>query len=94
MTDQQLYENSVSMSVLIGRTKIREEVKRFAWLPLAILYEQMIRRKEIEPLSSLPKDKKRKYWDETQGISFVTTERFKRIIVAQSLYVFDLITKE
>jgi hypothetical protein len=94
VTDQQIYDERVNMAVLMARKATRDDIKKAAWLPFTLLYEVMIKRKEIDPFSNLSIEQKLKYWNETEGISFDTTERFKRIILCQALYVFDLLTSE
>jgi hypothetical protein len=92
MTDQEIYDATVQIAVTAAKVTTRDQITRASWLPFALLYEQMIRRKEIQPMSSLPKDEKLKYWNQTQGVNFVTNELFKRKIICQALYVFDLLT--
>ena len=59
-----------------------------SWKPLTLLYEQMVKRKEIEPLESLTIDVKRKYWKETTG------SKWRRIWVAEALYMLDLMNSD
>jgi hypothetical protein len=56
-------------------------------VPLKLLYDEMIKAKEIPSLSSLPLEGRRGYWKETKG------ERHERIVVCQALYMYDLITE-
>lgn len=91
MTEQEQYDITVNLAVSMARITTRAKVIQSTWLPFTLLYEQMIRRKEIEPISSLPKDEKLKYWNQTQGVNFATNELFKRKIICQALYVFDLL---
>ncbi len=82
------YDKIIELAVSMAKVTTREQVKEVTWAPFTLLYEAMIRRKEIEPLSSLPPDKKWEYWEATEGIE----KRYKRIFICQALYVFDLIT--
>jgi len=86
MTDQQLYDQVVSLAVSMIRITTRERVRESTWLPFTILYDEMVKRKEIVPIGESPR--KRDYWNETDG------NKHRRIFVSKALYVFDLLTKE
>lgn len=81
------YQKTVDLAVAMTIVTTRENIIAGAsWLPFTILYEQMLKRKEITPLRDLSQDLKVKYWADATG------DRFRRKCVAQALYVFDLIT--
>jgi len=83
------YEIVSELAVRMAKVTTRGNIiNGDSWKPLTLLYEQMVKRKEIEPLERLTIDLKRKYWNETTG------SKCRRIWVAEALYVYDLITKE
>lgn len=90
MTLEENYNTAVSLAVQMAKVTTREQVKVVTWAPFTLLYEAMIKRKEIEPISYQPKEVIMKYWNETDK----EAKRYKRIFVMQALYTFDLITKE
>lgn len=83
ISSNEIYERvsklACDMARIIGRERVLDNK-----IPFALLYEQMIYRKEIKPLSGLEMDLKRFYWEQTSG------NKFERIIQAQALYMFDL----
>ena len=83
------YEIVSELAVRMAKVTTRENIiNGDSWKPLTLLYEQMVKRKEIEPLESLTDEVKRKYWKETTG------SKCLRIWVAEALYVYDLIMKQ
>ena len=83
------YEIVSELAVRMAKVTTRENIiNGDSWKPLTLLYEQMVKRKEIEPLERLTIDLKRKYWNETRG------SKWRRIWVAEALYVWDLIMKQ
>ena len=88
MDPEKIYNERVDLAVRMAKVTTREKVIQSTWLPFTLLYEQMVKRKEIEPIGSLTEDVKRKYWNETTG------SKWRRVWVAEALYVYDLITKE
>lgn len=83
LTNQETYDTTVNLAVSMARITTREKVKDSTWLPFTLLYDEMVKRKEIEPISS--SDKKRDYWNETSG------NKYRRSFVTKALYVFDLL---
>lgn len=90
MTTQEQYDKIVSLAAEMARVTTREGIKRGTWLPFAALYDAMVIRKELTPISAIDKEAKRKYWDETDP----GQNRRKRIYIAQALYVYDLIMED
>jgi hypothetical protein len=84
MEPQQLYDTAVNLAVSMIRITTREKVIESTWLPFTILYDEMVKRKEIIPIGESPR--KRDYWNETHG------SKYRRIFVSKALYVFDLLT--
>jgi len=83
------YEIVSELAVRMAKVTTRENIiNGDSWKPLTLLYEQMVKRKEIEPLESLTIEVKRKYWKETTG------SKWRRIWVAEALYVYDLIMQQ
>lgn len=60
------------------------------WIPLQFVYEQMVRNKDLDRLSDLPRDRKVKYW----AMVAPGWQQWKKITVCQALYVWDEIKKE
>ena len=81
------YETVCRLAIDMAKLTTRENVINVP-VPFALLYEIMVKRKEIEPIGSLTEELKRKYWNETRG------EKWRRIWEAEALYVYDLITKQ
>lgn len=89
MSDLSEYETVVSLAVDMAKVTTRERILTTeVWKPFTLLYVEMVKRKEITPLVELPEEKKRELWDLTHG------ERWKRIMVCQAVYIFDLITEK
>lgn len=87
ISSDEIYKTVVNLACDMAKLITRERVLDNK-IPFALLYEQMIYRKEITPLSGLGRDIKLKYWNETKG------NRFERILQAQSLYVYDLMMEQ
>jgi len=57
------------------------------WIPLQMLYVELVRNKDLTPLSDLTYDEKEKYWNMTEG------EQWKRISLCQALYTYESLNK-
>jgi len=53
------------------------------WIPLQLLYVELVRNKDLVPLSDLTYDEKEKYWNMTEG------EQWKRISLCQAIYTYE-----
>ena len=72
--------------VNICKTTTRERIKDMT-VPFVLLYDELVKAKEILPLGKLPEQEKRNYWNETEG------DKFNRVIQCRALYIYDVITK-
>lgn len=64
------------------------------WLPFKLLYDELVRTKEIQKLSDLPIEEKLKYWKESEKVeASVVRLKVKRVWVCESLYMWDRITQ-
>lgn len=68
----------------------RERLKDMA-VPFALLYEKLVRQQEIKPLTELPVEMKRRYWNEVKDVQAKT---FNKKTICQALYVFDIIKNQ
>ena len=58
------------------------------YLPLQMLYCDLVKNKDLVPLSELPEGEKRKYWNQVpEGKHYV------KIWMCQSLYVYNWLNK-
>lgn len=63
------------------------------WAALALLYSDLVDDGSIERIEKLPKETKERYWKEVNDLIPHKT-RFRKIMAARAIYVYDLITKE
>jgi len=84
MDEDSEYRIVSDLGVSMAKLTTRENVVN-GCIPFALLYEIMVKRKEIEPLSSLTIELRRKYWNQTTG------SKWRRIWEAEALYMFDLL---
>jgi hypothetical protein len=96
------------IAVGMARATTRERIRSgFGCIPFVLLYDELVKSKDIKPLKELDEKMKRKYWKETEEVKadvdisrtgelgFTPPQtRTKRIWTCQALYIFDLITKE
>ncbi|MFD2921996.1 hypothetical protein ACFS6H_19910 [Terrimonas rubra] len=61
------------------------------WLPLSLTYDNLVRSKEITPISELPPETKKHYWGQVKGLD---VPRYTKIMIVQALYLFDLINEK
>lgn len=88
MTD---YDKISDLAVGMAKATTRERISTGAtWLPFQLLYVDMAKRKEINTLSEIGKDKALLYWTQACVANQGAT-KCKKIWVAQALYMFDLI---
>lgn len=86
MTDYDLIAQRAMRTVEIcERVRI---IESGMWLPVQMLYELMVKRKEITPISQEPK--KATYWKEVSEAQ-PEESKIKKIWRAQALYMYDLI---
>lgn len=92
MTDFDPYYQGLIEIVSMYRGKkdvVREMLKKFG-VPVSILQEMylyLVRRKEIEPLESLPEEKKKELWD--QANAYVPKSR--RLAYCRAAYVLEIL---
>ena len=60
------------------------------WVPLQMLYVELVKNKDIVPLSDIEFDKKGYYWN--IALSTGRREQFFRISICQALYVWDWVS--
>lgn len=63
---------------------------RYLWAPLQLLYVEMAKRKEINTLKEIGKDKALIYWTEACLLRPEGTKHLK-VWITQALYTYDLI---
>lgn len=91
MTPEDQYENAVKMATDMARLiNSEQQIIDFGWCPFQLLYTEMIKRKEITPLSELSIEEKRKYWDKVKDLE---CPKYRKIWVCQALYLYELITE-
>ena len=90
MTPEENYTKVAELATGMARVTTREKVSQSTWLPFQLLYVEMAKRKEINTLSEIGKDKALLYWTEA-CVANPEASKWKKIWVAQSLYMFDLI---
>lgn len=81
------YQTRIDLALGMAKATTRERVKDCS-APFALLYEELVRRKEIPALGEL-KDKVDR-WNEVKDLE---VDRRKKIWICQGVYVWDLITK-
>lgn len=59
------------------------------WIPLQFVYVEMVKIKSIEPIASLPRDEKMKYWGKVAGLK---KDKIVKVWVCQALYVYESLT--
>jgi hypothetical protein len=93
----------------MARVTTREKIASGSChVPFILAYDELVRSKQIVPLSGLPREQKLKYWNESKpqevdwnyvdtsvksGVAPATTNT-KRIWICQALYVYDLIVND
>lgn len=96
MTDQQRYESCQSLAIGTARLIKGDPYKKICssfWCALALLYEEMVSRKEITRLQDIGRDKAMLYW--TQAcVTNPKAAKIKRIWVMRALYMYDLISEK
>ena len=60
------------------------------WIPLQWVYVEMIKNRDLVRLSELPKEQKEKYW---RMVVNINAPPWKKINIAQSLYVYEKINQ-
>lgn len=53
------------------------------WIPLQWVYVELVKNKDLAPIGEIGQAEKTRYWNLTSG------ERWKRICLCQSLYVWE-----
>lgn len=91
MTADEQYQTASLLATDMARIiKNEQQIIDFGWCAFQLLYAEMIKRKEITPLSELDIETKRRYWDKVKDLEF---PRYRKIMICQALYVYELITK-
>lgn len=103
-TSQTIDQQTINLAVGMARVTTRERIPiSGVWLPFKLLYDELIKAKEITRLSELPEKEKLKYWRESKGVEQIKKvvsgirikePEYKRMWIAQSLYVWDLIVDQ
>lgn len=91
MTNDYLYEKAIELATGMARVTTRDQVKVVTWLPFQLLYVELVKRKEITPISEMDQQGKEKYWAEVCKAQ-PGSAKYKKIWIWQSLFVYDLIT--
>lgn len=85
------YEIIVDLAVNYAKVLSSRESIKNGPAPLQLLYAEMAGRKEIKSLRELDLETRTRYWREASGVE---APQFKKIWIAQALYMFDLIKEE
>ena len=95
--DQKVADLAIGMARVTTRERIREG---FGCVPFVLLYDELVRAKEITRLSELDRETKIKYWKQSEGTERIdeisgvkVVQRYRRVFVCVALYVYDLITQ-
>lgn len=95
MTPKQQYDKAAELAMgtinVIKGENAHKLICKSMWMALALLYEEMVKRKEINSLQEIGRDKALLYWTEA-CVSRPEASKIKRIWITQALYLFDLIT--
>ena len=96
MTPDELYENCQRLAIRTAqliKDNPYEKICSSFWCALALLYEEMVNRKEITRLQDIGRDKAMLYW--TQAcVSNPKASKLKRIWIMRALYMYDLIAEK
>lgn len=87
------YQKTIDLAVSLARSSTREDIFNGCWMPFQLLYVEMVKRKELTPISELDEETKKRYWKEVNERE-PQAKRYKLIWLVQSLYVFENITSK
>jgi hypothetical protein len=90
MTPEYQYQKAVDLATGMARVTTRENVLQVTWLPFQLLYTELVKRKEIMPITSFDRARKMMYWNEAKEAQ-PNAGKTKLIWLVQAVYVYDLI---
>lgn len=92
MTPQEEYDEAVRLAVGMAKATTPERICDCS-IPFVLLYQEMVKRKEILSIQEIGRDKALLYW--TQAcLQAPQASKVKRLWIAEALYMFQLITQK
>jgi hypothetical protein len=86
------YQSAIELAIGMARVTTREQVKVVTWLPFQVLYSEMIKAGDMEPIIKMDRERALKYWAEAKEAQ-PGKPKWKQIAIWQSLYMYDQIIK-
>lgn len=87
------YQSAIELAIGMAHVTTREQVGQTTFYPFQLLYVEMCKAKDLKPLSEVDEKIARGYWGEAKKAN-PEAAKFKQMWVAQSLYVYDLLTQK
>lgn len=93
MTTDENFETVSYLATETARKFSRDRIIEIVWMPLVLLYEELVKRKEIPALGTLDEKTKRSYWKEVSE-KLPGRSNVRKIWAACAVYTYDLIKNE